>query len=92
MAHAVAGQLSGALHTAGLLADRLVSRLEAQHVASLALTPKAGGAALLGAAAANVHNQVVGEISGEHYTLFSSGLLWRNAQARLERRPGDRLR
>ena len=26
-------------------------------------------------------DQVAGEISGEHYTLFSSGSFWRNAQA-----------
>ena len=47
----MAGQLSGVLHTAGVLADRLVHRMEAMRVASV-LSPKGVGAAHLHCAAA----------------------------------------
>ena len=39
-----------------------------------------GDGAVLGFLLMLLADQVAGEISGEHYTLFSSGSLWRNAQ------------
>ena len=46
----MAGPFGGVLHTAGGLADRLMQRLEAWHVARV-LTPKAAGAVHLHAGA-----------------------------------------